>query len=99
VSDGFYSQVEWQKLRAKVKKQWRGAGLPCAHCGKVLDWATKAGVVVDHKINRKQRPDLAMEQDNLCCVHHECNTRKAFHVENNSRVEIGADGYPVGGGW
>jgi hypothetical protein len=95
--DGFYNTKDWWKLRAKVKKSWRVNGKPCHYCGKPLDWHSKHGVVVDHIINRRQRPDLALDINNLCCVHggkEACNTKKYYNEESNDKPEIDADGFP-----
>jgi 5-methylcytosine-specific restriction endonuclease McrA len=94
--DKFYSSMPWLRLRSKVKAQWRRAGKPCAYCGQALDWATKRAVVVDHIINRRQRPDLAMDINNTQCVCHPCNTRKAHHVELNNKIQVNDDGLPPG---
>ncbi len=94
----FYSTPEWHKLRAQTRARWKRAGLPCAYCGEPLTWE-RGQTVVDHIKNRKQYPNLAHEPSNLQVVHHGCNTRKAAHVENTNKVEIGADGFPVNSEW
>ena len=98
--DEFYSSKEWRALRAQTKAKAKRANRPCAYCGKPIDWHTPgAKVSVDHVLNRKQRPDLALEATNLQVLHHACNTRKAAYVENNNRPEIGVDGFPTNSEW
>lgn len=97
--DTFYSSIEWQKLRAKVKAQWRRDGKPCAFCGQALDWTTKGAVLVDHILNRKRHPERALDPTNLCCLHSACNTRKASWVEKNDKPAVGLDGFPENSGW
>ena len=96
MSDGFYKDIKWIKLRSKVRAQWKREGKPCAYCGHDLDHDEKGSVTVDHIINRRQRPDLAYEQSNLQVVHSTCNTKKASYVENNTKTRINDDGYPEG---
>ena len=97
--DGFYNTKDWWKLRAKVKKSWRVNGKPCHYCGKPLDWHSKHGVIVDHIINRRDRPDLAMETSNLACVCHACNTKKYYQQETGAGNAVGEDGLPIDGSW
>ena len=97
--DPFYSTPEWQKLRAKTRARWKRDGRPCSFCHQPLDWSKPRGVVVDHTKNRKQFPHLALDPSNLTCVCHPCNSKKASWVENNSKVETNASGFPVGSEW
>jgi len=90
----FYSTIEWQKARSKAAKTWRATGAPCHRCGHPLDWTLRHGVIIDHVIPRRQRPDLAYAQSNLAAVCHRCNTIKAMWDENNKRESIGIDGLP-----
>ena len=100
MNDGFYSTTDWHKLRSKTKAMWKREQRPCAYCGKPIDWhAPGAKVSVDHVLNRKKHPDLALEPTNLQVVHHECNTKKAAYVENNKRPAIGTDGFPTDSEW
>jgi 5-methylcytosine-specific restriction endonuclease McrA len=94
--DVFYKTATWYKLRSKVTASWKAKGLPCPYCNSPIDWTVKRGHIVDHIKNRKQYPELALDPSNLQVVHYACNTRKAAFIENNNRVEIGVDGYPVG---
>jgi hypothetical protein len=94
----FYSTPAWRKLRAEVKKKWRAMGLPCAVCGQPLVWGgseARGAVIVDHIMNRKKYPHLALEPTNTQCVCHACNTKKAAYVEHNDREPIDDDGYPA----
>lgn len=89
----WYASKEWAKARAKTKSAWKAANRACGVCHQPLEWTVKHAVIVDHILNRRQRPDLAYESTNLQCVCHGCNTRKAHYVENNkSRVSVGVDG-------
>lgn len=95
--DSFYTSRQWHKTRAIVRKHWKVNNLPCAYCGKPIDWNAKP--IVDHIKNRKRYPELAYDLSNLCLVHHQCNTKKYYYVENNDKPKIGADGYPVNSDW
>ena len=96
-NDSFYKTSAWRALRAKVKARWRKHCLPCAYCNKPLDWSQM--VIADHTIPRKQRPDLALEESNIVCVHHHCNTRKAKWEDNSDRIPVRNDGLPADGSW
>ena len=98
MSDDFYSQREWHKLRSKTKAIWKREQLPCGYCRLPIDWSVDK-VVVDHILNRKQHPDRALDGRNLQVVHHACNTKKAAYFENNTKIEVRADGFPVGSDW
>ena len=95
----FYQSKEWARIRAKVRAIWKAKGFVCAYCFRPIQWGQEK-TVVDHKINRKQRPDLALEISNLQVVHHACNTKK-YHSEEKdpNRPQIGPDGFPIGGEW
>ena len=100
-NDGFYNQVAWHRAKNRTITRWRSRGLPCAYCGKPINWAEKRGYIVDHRMNRRQYPDLALDMDNLQVVHFRCNAEK-FHREekiDESKPEIGADGFPVDSAW
>lgn len=64
VADAFYSSAGWIALRDQVRREsrnmceWPG----CQHRGR---W-------IDHKAERKDRPDLALDRSNLwnLCSHH-----------------------------
>ena len=97
MSDGFYSQPSWHKLRAKTKAVWKRENRLCGYCNHPIDW--NEIVVVDHIKNRRRHPDLALEPSNLQCVHHACNTRKAAYVENGNKPAVREDGFAVGSDW
>ena len=91
-NDKFYGSAAWFRLRAKVRRLWLAQDKPCAWCGQPFRPVDK--VFVDHVINRKQRPDLALDESNLECVHEPCNTRKYHHQEVNNKKPIGINGLP-----
>ena len=90
---GFYNDAKWHRVRNRVRKRWRIDNRPCGYCGEPIDWSARP--IVDHIINRKERPDLAYDDNNLQVVHHACNTRKGHWVENNDKQRIGIDGFPI----
>lgn len=92
MADGFYKTTTWQKLRARTVRLWRASGKPCAYCGKPFEPGQL--IFVDHIKNRRQFPALALDPRNLCCVHRDCNTKKAAYYENNAREAVGIDGLP-----
>lgn len=94
--DPFYSSASWRDLREKVRTKWKTQGRPpCPICQQAI-----TGVpVVDHIKDRKRHPGLALMESNLRVVCHPCNTRKGAWEDNTSKPEIGADGFPKGGGW
>ena len=99
MDDNFYSTNDWHKLRAKTKATWKAQGKPCAYCGEPIEWAIKGEAVVDHILNRKKHPHLALDPSNLQVVHggaKACNTKKAVWSENNNKPRINADGFPEG---
>ena len=97
MNDGFYSSKEWHKLRSKTKALWKAKAYPCGYCHQPIDWTQR--VSVDHIMNRKKHPDLALSMSNLQVVHHECNTKKAAYYENNNKIEVQSNGFPVGSDW
>ena len=97
MNDGFYSSSEWKTIRARTKARWKRDDYPCGYCKKPIDWTQR--VSVDHILNRKQHPDRALDITNMQVVHHECNTKKAAYFENNTKIEVRADGFPVGSDW
>ena len=97
MNDAFYSNKEWHKVRAKTKALWKANNYPCGYCKQPIDWTQRP--IVDHKLNRKQHPDLALDLSNLQVVHHACNTKKAAYFENNTKIEVQSNGFPVGSDW
>ena len=95
----FTGSAAWKKLREQTRNRWRKAGLPCAMCGKELDYA-KGMTSVDHIEPRSKRPDLALEPSNLAVLHKLCHDSTKQRIEKNAhKPEIGSDGFPVGGDW
>ena len=97
MSDNFYSQKEWHKLRSKMKAKWKRENLPCAYCKKPLDWTQRP--IVDHILNRKQHPERALDESNLQVVHHQCNSKKYAYEENTSKTPVNLNGFPEGSDW
>ena len=102
--DPFYGSSQWKKLRAQTIARARRFNLPCAYCGKPINYAIKGGATVDHIKGRRRYPHLALEPSNLQVVHgtksgFHCNTKRHYHVETNDKIEIGSDGFPLNGGW
>jgi 5-methylcytosine-specific restriction protein A len=61
---GFYSSKEWRRMRAIVLRDE-----PLCACGQSSD-------TVDHIIDRRKRPDLALERSNLKGMCSGCHSRK-----------------------
>jgi len=88
----FYSSAQWKRLAKQVKTAWLRHSMPCGYCKGPINRGER--VIVDHVINRKQRPDLAFSLYNLQLVHHACNSKKYQFEETNAKPEIGYDGFP-----
>lgn len=91
--DPFYSSSEWQQLRHKRLKYDRYI---CNHCG-VKCLGKKRGQPsphVDHVIDRKDRPDLQLDIDNLQTLCDSCHSKKTRATQLD-RPAIGLDGYPL----
>ena len=97
MSDDFYSQREWHKLRSKVKARWKREGLSCGYCNEAIDWTERP--IVDHIQNRKKHPDLALDERNLQVVHHQCNSKKYAYEENTTKTPVSLSGFPEGSDW
>jgi 5-methylcytosine-specific restriction enzyme A len=70
-SDPFYSSRAWQRMRAVVL---RDCDRRCAIKG-----CMQAAKHVDHRISRRERPDLALTASNLvplCQAHHNAKTNR-----------------------
>jgi len=89
---GFYSSKAWKEISAKVRKHWRATGKPCGYCGLPIERGQRT--IVDHIVNRRQAPHLALAPSNLQLVHHACNSKKASFIENNTKKPVGYDGLP-----
>lgn len=95
--DPFYSTPEWRRLRNRVKQKWFKNRLACFYCGEPFMKGDKT--IVDHRLNRKKHPEMAMVESNLVVVHHACNTRKYHKVESRDIPETGEDGFPINSDW
>lgn len=95
--DKFYGTSKWKKISAKVKARWVKEGLPCYYCGHAL--VKEDRLTVDHVINRRKRPDLALNLNNLVVVHHACNTKKYYEQEAKDVPMVGVDGFPINSEW
>jgi 5-methylcytosine-specific restriction protein A len=67
----------WQRLRAAVKAR---DGHRCVVCGRAAD-----RLDVDHIIDWKLRPDLALDPTNLRAVCRPCHNRKATRRQPKRR--------------
>ena len=95
----FYKTKSWQQARGRVIRYWKENGLRCGYCGQPIVWGTDK-VVVDHIINRRARPDLALDLGNLQCVHGSCNTSKYYRSELRADTgTVGDDGFIEGSEW
>lgn len=69
VADAFYSSASWIALRDQVRRESSGK---CEWVG-----CTRRGRWVDHKLERRDRPDLSLDRANtwnLCSHHHGVKT-------------------------
>ncbi len=77
--DPFYRSTAWRKLRARFI-----ASHPlCAHCEAA--GRTTAATHVDHVLERRDRPDLELEWDNLAALCTSCHSRKTRIVAAKRR--------------
>ena len=91
MSHQFYGTQAWRKLSRKVRAR---DGYRCTLCG--ADVRKKYSGHVDHVIPRRQRPDLAMDINNLttlCSFHHN-STKQRDERRGEPQPVINADGYP-----
>ena len=88
--DPFYKSRSWRRLRALVLSEEPF----CRYCMEVGD--TTLSTVVDHIIRRRERPDLALDRDNLagCCEY--CHNKHKQEVEHRGYwATMGHDGWPT----
>ena len=71
----FYARTRWRKLRRMILN-----GSPLCMCCAERDETTEA-TDVDHIIDRKQRPDLAYDMDNLQTLCKRCHGIKTHGTE------------------
>src|SRR5579859_4625807 len=70
VADPFYKTAAWLSMRRMILNR-----VPmCVEC--IRDHRLSASTHVDHKISRQQRPDLALDPDNLQGLCASCHSRK-----------------------
>ena len=91
--DPFYLTKEWEALRSKRLRMDR---FRCAHCNALCLGKGKGmpSPQVDHIKTRKDRPDLALDIDNLRTLCHPCHSKRT-RADQLNRTPIGADGYPI----
>lgn len=94
--DPFYTSTDWRKLRLAVLRRDR---YTCRDCGQKCLGKKKnmPAPHVDHVINRKKRPDLALNAANLrtlCPACHNVKTKRYDVV--SKKIPVGADGFPIG---
>ena len=95
--DPFYTSKAWHRIRQKalMRDQHR-----CVNCG--VSVRGKGQARVDHILPRRKYPELALHLPNLRVLCLPCdNARHARDraAHNEEAVQIGLDGFPVGGGW
>jgi len=93
--DPFYTSTPWRKVRQAVLRRDRYI---CRHCG-VKCLGHKKNLPnphVDHVINRKKRPDLALNPGNLVTLCPPCHSKKTqtYDVVRKGNP-IGLDGFPI----
>lgn len=91
--DPFYTSPAWRELRARALKR---AGYACEVCGASV---RKPGASrVDHRLPRRQRPDLALALANLVVKCATCDNRGAYWKGEQPQAarfqEVGVDGLP-----
>ncbi len=89
----FYSRAQWRKVR---RLKLRATPL-CEHCPADRPTAARE---VDHKIDRRVRPDLAFAWDNLQSLCKSCHSRKTAreHLARRNRVATQQHATSGGGG-
>ena len=87
----FYGTPERKKARALAYKLSQGR---CSNCRREVKGLHQARV--DHKIPRKQRPDLALVQSNLrvLCTYCDAARHSEKGGKQKEKEEINANGYP-----
>ena len=93
--DPFYQSKEWEAIRLKVLRR---DGYKCNKCGvKCLGKKrNRPSPNVDHIVERKKRPDLALDMSNLRTLCSSCHSRRTImDTHGKNKPEIGLDGYPI----
>jgi 5-methylcytosine-specific restriction protein A len=91
--EGFYDSARWRALRLQALQRDK---YKCVHCGVSVAGYKKSRV--DHVIERKVRPDLALTLSNLRTLCGVCdNRRHADKLGNAPKVVVptGEDGWPM----
>ena len=88
VPDPFYTSKEWRKLRQRVLHR---DGHKCVGCG--VSVQGKGMSRVDHILTRRERPDLAMEINNLRSLCPGCDNRR--HRDKGSVKHCGGRVIPM----
>ena len=88
----FYNDPAWRRLRNETKKYWLNNHFNCPYCK--LPLKRNQRLVVDHIISRRKAPDLSMNPNNLCVLHHVCHNKKTSYVDNNTKIPVNDQGYP-----
>lgn len=92
MSKNFYQSAAWKAKRMQALQR---DGYRCVHCGTSIAGFKKSRV--DHIIEVKARPDLALVLSNLRCLCAACDNRR--HIDKlGHKAKLGADedGYAVG---
>jgi len=86
-----YKSREWKALRARALSRAR---YRCENCGRVV--AGKHQARVDHRIEVRVNPALAMVLDNLRVLCVDCDAARHADKGNRNvpRQRVGLDGYP-----
>jgi hypothetical protein len=91
----FYTSKEWYRVRtlALIRDGYR-----CVVCGTSV--REKGASRVDHIVDRKVAPALALDLGNLRVLCASCDNKR--HSEKGTgipKIEIGLNGYPIGERW
>jgi 5-methylcytosine-specific restriction enzyme A len=83
MSSNFYRSKEWYNTRDMIRLRDKGI---CQTCGKFILPTTRSNGrtmygIVDHIIDYKLRPDLALEPTNLVLLCLPCHNTKTFNKE------------------
>lgn len=73
----FHGTAVWQKARARYLR----ANPLCVRCER--QGVTEAATVVHHRVDVRDRPDLALSEDNfesLCKAHHDAETSRRVNA-------------------
>ena len=88
--DWFYKSHEWKALRIRCLKRDRWT---CVNCGASVRALGQSRV--NHKLSRKQRPDLALSLSNLETLCVACDNAHHSEKGGHDRAPTQADGMPT----